>query len=53
MGPRTPGCFSDWWYGGGGAFQLLPAPVVQRINEMVALPLIAIFTVATFAGHRC
>ena len=30
-----------------GAFQLLPAPVVQRINEMVALPFIAIFTVAT------
>ncbi|WP_453931728.1 PAS domain S-box protein [Acidovorax temperans] len=30
-----------------GAFQLLPAPVAQRINEMVALPFIAIFTVAT------
>lgn len=30
-----------------GAFQLLPAPVVQRINDTVALPFIGIFTVAT------
>ena len=30
-----------------GAFQLLPPPVAQRINDTIALPFICIFTVAT------
>ena len=30
-----------------GAFQLLPEPAVQRINQTVALPFVLIFTVAT------
>ncbi len=30
-----------------GAFQLLPPPVAQRINDTVALPFICIFTVTT------
>ena len=47
VGPRTC-CFSDWWcmWRWWGRFSFCP-PVVQRINEMVALPFIAIFTVAT------